>query len=178
MCRTLDDLNEQLKKEGFELSRSALYLRYDSSFLFHFISFIFLFLLGYCRVDHYRMKGDAMCIRCQSNSNEQQNTARRQHPDQFFAAATINYLKELAVTMGERCVFFLSQDDKARVPLGLPAAHKQAPILMHLEYEIRLPDHDWVIAESHKLIPSVYAACEIKDSVTYSGPTFIAIRYV
>lgn len=26
-CRTLDDLNEQLKKEGFELSRSALYLR-------------------------------------------------------------------------------------------------------------------------------------------------------
>ncbi len=54
-------------------------------------------------------------------------------------------------------VFFLSQDDKARVPLGLPAVHKQAAVLMHVQYRIQLPDHDWVIAETHKLIPSVYA---------------------
>lgn len=105
-----------------------------------------------------------------------ENTARRSHPDQYFAAASINYLKDLATTMGDECVFFLSQDDKARVPLGLPAAHKQAPILMHTEYAIRLLDHDWVVAERHKLIPSVYAGCEIKKEVTYSGPTFVAIR--
>lgn len=75
-------------------------------------------------------------------------------------------------------VFVLSQDDKARIPLGLPAANKQAPILMHLEYKIRLPDHDWVIAPKHKLIPSVYAALNFdsKQKLTYSGPTYIAIR--
>ena len=79
--------------------------------------------------------------------------------------------------MGSQCTFFLSQDDKARVPLGLPAASKQAPLLMHLEYRIQLPDHDWVVADKHKLIPSVYAACIIKDGrVTYSGPTSISIR--
>jgi hypothetical protein len=104
------------------------------------------------------------------------NNERRNHPDAHFAAATISYLKDLAGAMGPECVF-LSQDDKARVPLGLPAAHKQAPILMHLEYRIQLPDHDWVIAERHKLIPSVYAACVIRaDYVSYSGPTAIFIR--
>lgn len=106
-----------------------------------------------------------------------QNSFHRDHADRYFAAATIDYLKDISVIMGQQCVFFLSQDDKARVPLGLPAANKQAPILMHLDYVVRLPDHDWVISEGHKLIPSVYAACVIKDgSVSYSGPTFIAIR--
>lgn len=54
---------------------------------------------------------------------------------------------------------------------------------MHLDYRVRLPDHDWVVAEKHKLIPSVYAfitiqAKKIGDprAVTYSGPTYITIR--
>lgn len=65
----------------------------------------------------------------------------------------------------------------------MTAAQKQSPAIMHLEYRILLPDHDWVVAERHKLIPSVYAAMRIDnngmgkpDSVTYSGPTYIAIR--
>lgn len=80
-------------------------------------------------------------------------------------------------------VFFISQDDKARVPIGVTAANKQAPILMHIEYRIKLPDHDWVIAERHKLIPSVYAGIKISSSmlgqpqaVGYSGSKYIAIR--
>ncbi|XP_062550683.1 uncharacterized protein LOC134215536 [Armigeres subalbatus] len=54
---------------------------------------------------------------------------------------------------------------------------------MHMEYRVRLPDHDWVVAEKHKLIPSVYAGLDIKNNgfgdpsyVSASGPTFIAIR--
>ncbi|XP_043469775.1 uncharacterized protein LOC122503338 [Leptopilina heterotoma] len=54
---------------------------------------------------------------------------------------------------------------------------------MHLEYRVQLPDHDWVVAGGHKLIPSVYAGIVIKDgpigkktNVSYSGPTYIAIR--
>lgn len=46
-----------------------------------------------------------------------------------------------------------------------------------------MPDRDWVVAGGHKLIPSVYAGIIIKSSemgirsaVTYSGPTFIAVR--
>ena len=56
-------------------------------------------------------------------------------------------------------------------------------MLMHMDYRVKLPDHDWVVAERHKLIPSVYGIIEIKAdmmgdrrAVTYSGPTFITVR--
>lgn len=50
-----------------------------------------------------------------------------------------------------------------------------------MQYRVSLPDHDWVIAERHKLIPSINAGIVIKperspESVTYSGPTCITIR--
>ena len=58
------------------------------------------------------------------------------------------------------------------------AGEQQAPIMMHVDYKVTLPDHDFVIVNGHKLIPSVYAALIIKpnglgdkDFVTYSGPT-------
>ena len=56
--------------------------------------------------------------------------------------------------------FFLSQDDKLRVSMGLPwvwvFSKKQDVMLMHLEYKASLTDHDFPIGKSHKLIPSVY----------------------
>lgn len=68
-----------------------------------------------------------------------------------------------------------------RVPIGITAANKQAPIIMHMEYSVRLPDHDWVVAQGHKLIPSVYAGIVIQPNglgkpkaVGYSGPTYVA----
>ena len=106
-----------------------------------------------------------------------QNDLRKRHPDGHFAMASVKFAKELASLFGNEHVFFLSQDDKARVPLGLPISKKQTAISMHLEYKVSLPDHDFAIGETHKLIPSVYAACYIKDDeIGYSGPTFIAIR--
>lgn len=66
------------------------------------------------------------------------------------------------------------------MPIGKAAAKVQAPILMHLQYHVSLPDHDWVVADGHKLIPSVYAGIVIKKygvgDVMYSGPTYIAVR--
>ena len=54
---------------------------------------------------------------------------------------------------------------------------------MHFDYEIRLPDHDFVNVAKHKLTPSVYSACEIRTTsskvaseIYYSGPTYIVIR--
>ena len=89
-------------------------------------------------------------------------------------------MEQLISTLGSNQVALISQDDKSKVPIGLTAANKQAPMLMHLEYKVTLPDHDWVIASRHKLIPSVYAGIEIKNGkigdptcVAYSGPTYI-----
>ena len=46
-------------------------------------------------------------------------------------------------------------DDKAKVLIGITAAKKQTPSLMHMEYQITLPDHDFVVGSKHTLIPSV-----------------------
>ncbi|KAE8744171.1 hypothetical protein FOCC_FOCC009179 [Frankliniella occidentalis] len=107
----------------------------------------------------------------------------RDHADQHFCKATITALEQVASILGPDQVLFISQDDKAKVPLGKTAAKLQAPILMHLEYRVRLDDHDFVVGGRHQLTPSVYAGITIKkdgmgrpEAVTYSGPTFIAIR--
>lgn len=77
----------------------------------------------------------------------------------------------------------VSCDDKARVPIGTTAVHSQSPLVMHMEYQVKLPDHDFVVANRHKLIPSVYGGLVIqkkffgeKQAVSYSGPTYCAIR--
>ncbi|CAF1516241.1 unnamed protein product [Rotaria sordida] len=143
-CITPDDLTERLKLRGFLLSRSATYLRLLS------------------RRSHStegKRHVQTVPVKLISSSNDE----HKKHEDQYFSTNTINHLKTLAGTFGSDAVFFLSQDDKARVPIGLPAARKQAPLLMHLEYKISIPDHDFVVALGHKLIPSVYAACVINE---------------
>jgi len=112
-----------------------------------------------------------------------QTEAHKSRVDGKFAVATINNLEEIAATLGPDEVFFMSQDDKARVPIGITAANKRAPMLMDMQYRVTLPDHDWVVAVGHKLTLSVYAGIVIKphdignrQAVSYSGPTYIAIR--
>jgi len=122
--KTLDQLTEQLNKDGFTISRSGLYLRLlpkrSSS------------LEGQRHVTTVPVK----LIRAQ-------NDHHAKHIDGLFCTATIRHLEELASMLGPDEVCFLSQDDKARVPIGLTAANKQSPLLMHLEYKVSLPDHDW-----------------------------------
>ncbi len=45
--------------------------------------------------------------------------------------------------------------------IGITAAKIQAPMLLHMQYQVKLPDHDWVVATGHKLIPSVYAGIAV-----------------
>jgi len=163
-CQSLDSLHAELVKKGFSISRMGTYLRLlprNSNTI-----------EGKRHVSTVPVK----LIRAQTDLH-------KSHVDTSFAVTSIRYLECLASLLGPREVFFMSQDDKARVPIGVTAAKKQAPLLMHLEYRIKLPDHDWVVADRHKLIPSVYAAIVIKEkgmgrpeAVTYSGPTYVAIR--
>ncbi|KAF2897910.1 hypothetical protein ILUMI_08267 [Ignelater luminosus] len=83
------------------------------------------------------------------------NSLRKEHEDTHFCAGQIKHIRDLAELLGPQTVNVLSVDDKARVPLGLPAAQKQAPILMRYERQILMPDHDYPIAKGLKLIPSV-----------------------
>ncbi|CAF1077221.1 unnamed protein product [Rotaria sordida] len=158
-CLTLDDLREKIKERGYDIKRSTLYYR----LLPHRVN----------SVDgkkHVR----TVPVRLRKALNDEHG----KHEDGHFATATIRYIKDLAGIFGNDVIFFLSQDDKCKVPIGLPAAKIQAPMLMHLDYRVRLPDHDWTVAPRHQLTPSVYAACMMNENndVGYSGPTYIAIR--
>ena len=89
----------------------------------------------------------------------------------------MHHVEDFAVLMDDDNVEILGKDYKALIPLGIPAANKQSPILMCMEYPVTLPDHTFVVASKHMLIPSIYASREIKPSgLTYSGPTHAAIR--
>ncbi|KAJ6646124.1 hypothetical protein Bhyg_01334, partial [Pseudolycoriella hygida] len=163
--KTLDDLVQKLHEDyGLILSRSATYLR---------------LLPRRSNSIHGKRHVITVPVKLIKTSNDM----HRQHKDSKFAMTTINHINELASILGPNEVTFVSQDDKAKIPIGLPAANKQGPLLMHMEYRVKLPDHDFVIAKGHKLTPSVYAFCEIKpngggdaSAITYSGPTYISIR--
>ncbi|CAF3745929.1 unnamed protein product [Rotaria sp. Silwood1] len=158
-CLTLDDLRDKLKQRGYDITRSTLYDR--------------LLPRRPLSKDGRRHTNTAP-VRLRRARHDD----HARHEDGHFATATIRYIKDLASIFGNNCVFYLSQDDKCKVPLGLPAARLQASMLMHLDYRIRLPDHDWIVAPRHQLIPSVYAGCLLSQDgdLSYSGPTYIAIR--
>lgn len=162
--KTLDDLTNQLNKDGYDISRSAVYLR----------------LLPKRSTT---LEGKRHVSTVPVKLLKAQNDFHAKHIDTQFCTATLRHLEELSSLLGPSEVCFLSQDDKSRVPIGITAANKQSPLLMHVEYRVSLPDHDWVIAARHKLIPSVYAGIQIKpnglgtrEAVGYTGPTYIAIR--
>ena len=91
--------------------------------------------------------------------------------------------EKYCIIVGQDFVLVLSIDDKAKIPVKIPAATKQVPMVMYMIYEIRLPDHNFLVAIPHKLPPSVYPACEITRCsiksdfiISYSGPMHIVIR--
>ena len=84
---------------------------------------------------------------------------------------------EVGKLFGFRSVLFILNNTKVKVPLALAATILPAPILMHLEYKVRLPDLNIAMGTPHNLIPLVYGVRNINlnGEVTYLGDTFIRI---
>ena len=55
-------------------------------------------------------------------------------------------MRDIVSFFGSDNVFVLSVDDKVKVPIGATAVIRQAPLIMHVRYEIQLPNHDFVKA--------------------------------
>ena len=161
---SLDGLLAGMKKLGFEdISRQSLYHR-----------------LVPRRADSVYGKRHVKTVPVKLAKAK--NTTRNRHEDANFTFATKGYMKCIASHFGKDVVFAVSIDDKAKVPIGITAAKLQAPLVMHMEHQVRLPDHNFVKGVKH-LIPSVYAACQIKvpatkkdPEISYSSPRYICIR--
>ena len=157
--KTLDDLHSELEKMGYKISRSGAYIR--------------LLPRDATTVEGRRHH---KCVPVRLVRPE--NNLRKKHPDRMFAKEGFKMGDDIAAFIGPDAALYLSQDDKSSVPLGVTAAKKQSSILMSMRYRVRLPDHDFKVGSKHLLTPSVICVCNIdsKNGVTYSGPTFVAVR--
>ena len=93
-----------------------------------------------------------------------QNSKHASHVSTKFARSSIKALEEIATILGPEEVAFHSMDDKAKVPIGITAAEKQTLLLIHMEYQVTLLDHDFVVGSRHKLIPSVAGDMKVVKS--------------
>ena len=158
--KTLDELTKQLNYDGFNIHRGGVYLRLIPK-------------------RSSSLEGKRHVTTVPVRLIRAQNDFYAKHVDQKFYVSTIKHLEEISSILEPNEVCFISQDDKARVPIGLTAANKQSPLLMHVEYRVSLPDHDWVVATQHKLIPSVHVGIVVQpnglgkpEAVSYSGQTY------
>ena len=162
--KSLDQLTEALHQEGYDLKRSSVYL--------HLLP-----------KNSRTIEGKRHVYTAPVKLFKAQNSKHASHVSTRFARSSIKALEEIATILGPEEVVFHSMDDKAKVPIGITVAEKQTPLLMHMEYQVTLPHHDFIVGSRHKLIPSVVGDMKVvkskqltNDGVTYSGPTYIAIR--
>lgn len=102
---------------------------------------------------------------------------RKEHPDMHYCFASVREAKQFAMRFSTHSVI-ISQDDKAKVPLGIAAVGRTFRAVQSLKEPIMLPDHDFPIAIHHKLIPSVYMLMNPKDNnnTLYNRQLAIFIR--
>ena len=65
-----------------------------------------------------------------------QNDLRKKHPDRMFARETSQAVDSLAKFFGPEACLYISQDDKAAVPIGRTAAKVQSPMLMSMQSRV------------------------------------------
>ena len=119
-CHSLDVLRAALLKEGYILSRQALYLRLIPQ-----------------RSDNLEGKRHVRTVPVKIRKAT--NNPRKKHVDADFTFANKTFLQDTATLFGPESVFVVSNDDKAKVPPRITAATRQAPLVMHLECEFDFP---------------------------------------
>ncbi|CAB4476286.1 unnamed protein product [Rhizophagus irregularis] len=78
-----------------------------------------------------------------------------EHIDEHYCLASVKGVKSFASAFSQDVVL-ISQDDKAKDPLGIAAVEKTFKTLQTANEPVSVPDHDFPKGAKHKLIPSVY----------------------
>ena len=113
---------------------------------------------------------------CEDSSckiTESKNYPANKHAHADLTVAIKRQMRDIISLIGSDNVFVLSVDDRKVVPTGVTAVTKQTPLIIHVSYDFRLPDHDFVKATKHKLTQSVYAACEVNPPSSRADPEII-----
>lgn len=145
--KTLRELNQSLDREGIAMGRSTTYYYTQPRNR---------------RTTEAKKHVNATPIRFLRATND----LHKSHTDWNHARCSIEHCRELGSLFGNEAVAVVSQDDKCRVKVGLPAVERQVPILMPTGKRIRFDDHSFPVGPKHKLIPSVYAGLTIEEGTS------------
>ena len=150
----LDDLHSALIEKGFTISRSANHLK--------------LMPKRSASTEGKRHIETVPVRLCKS-----QNDASTKHEDADFCFSHAKDLNFIAAILGSEETIFISPDYKAIVKLGIIAAKLQTAMVLHLSYRVRLPNHDYIVASKHHLIPSIMPFFQLMIKHSLKPPLFL-----
>ena len=90
-------------------------------------------------------------------------TEMREHPDSHYCLASVKCAKQFASTFADVSVV-ISQDDKAKIGLGVPAVGRTFRTLQSVNEPTTIADYDFPMGSGQKLIPSVYLMINQNES--------------
>ena len=93
-----------------------------------------------------------------------QSSHHKRHPFTTLVKVTIKHLEKLAGIL-RICLF---NYDKCKLLIGLTVPSVQLTLIMHLEYQVTLPGHNYVTAPNHKFITSVIGKSEDMKKLSQS----------
>ena len=90
-------------------------------------------------------------------------TESRDHPNGHYCLASVKSAKQFASVFADMSVV-ISQDDKAKIGLGVPAVGRTFRTLQSVQEPVCVADHDFPAGSGQKLIPSVYLIIKPNES--------------
>nr|CAG8683580.1 15397_t:CDS:2 [Entrophospora candida] len=87
----------------------------------------------------------------------------RDHPNGHYCLASVKCAKQFATVFADMSVV-ISQDDKAKIGLGVPAVGRTFHTLQSVHEPVCVADHDFPVGSGQKLVPSVYLMIKPNES--------------
>ncbi len=84
------------------------------------------------------------------------------YPNGHYCLVSVKYAKQFASLFADASVI-ISQDDKAKIGLGIPAIGWTFHRLQSINEPISVADHDFPVGFEQKLIPSVYLMIKLNE---------------
>ncbi|GES95891.1 hypothetical protein GLOIN_2v1766467 [Rhizophagus clarus] len=85
------------------------------------------------------------------------------HVDEHYCLASVKGVKSFAMAFPQD-VLIISQDDKAKVPLGMAAVGRTFKTIQTTNEPVSVPNHNFPKAAKHKLVLSVYLLINPSDT--------------
>ncbi|EXX61864.1 hypothetical protein RirG_167160 [Rhizophagus irregularis DAOM 197198w] len=80
-------------------------------------------------------------------------TKIRDHPDGYYCLASVKSARQFATIFADKAVI-ISQDDKAKIGLGVPAVGWPFRTLQSVHEPVSVANHDFSLENGQKLVPS------------------------